>query len=109
MVERNAMIENTSLDMGDRGLLTAWIQLDYGDSGHQGFGGYALYLPESYDHHELKSFAGHFIFRSMQVAGANKWEDMKGKTIRVRSEDGLIVSIGHILKDDWFSPKKDYK
>jgi hypothetical protein len=109
---KNAVIESVSIDMGDRGLLTAWLHLDYGDSG-QGFGGFVLYLPKSYKNHTLLSHAGHFIFRCMEIAGVEKWQDMKGKTIRVLSDnDGLsgkIEAIGHIVKDEWFFPAKDFE
>lgn len=105
----NAVIKSVALNDGDRGLLTGWLHLEYG-SGGQGFGGYVLYLPKSYDHHELKSFAGHFIFRCMEIAGVSSWEKMAGKTIRVRKADewGAIEAIGHIVKDDWFSPEVDF-
>lgn len=112
---RNAIIESISIDMGDRGLLTAWLFLDYGDGGHQGFGGHVLYLPKSYKHHTEKGdFAGHFIFRCMEIAGVEKWTDVKGKSIRVKYEGGTgcsskIIAIGHIIKDDWFDPTADFE
>ena len=36
-------------------------------------------------------------------------EALKGKTIRVRKTDewGSIISIGHIIKDDWFNPEEE--
>lgn len=105
---KNAVITSASIDIGDRGFLDAWIYLDYGGTS-QGFGGYALYLPKSFNNHKLNSVAGHFLFRTMEIAGVGKWEHLKGKTIRVRCEDGLIKSIGHIIKDDWFTPSKDFK
>jgi hypothetical protein len=104
---RNAIISSVSIDTGDRGLLTAWLHLDYGGSG-QGFGGYALYLPKSYSHHNLESVAGHFIFRCMEIAGVEKWENMKGKTIRVKASHSKVEAIGHIVKDDWFNPSVDF-
>jgi hypothetical protein len=114
-VIRNAVIDSVSIDMGDRGLLTAWLFLDYGGMS-QGFGGYSLYLPKSYKHHADAcqiNLAGHFIFRCMEIAGVERWADLKGKTIRVKSDkDGLnasILAIGHIVKDDWFNPSKDYE
>lgn len=113
MVTKNAIIDDVSIDDGDRGLLTAWLFLDYGGMS-QGFGGHALYLSKSYTHHkEQCNYAGHFIYRCMEVAGVSKWKDMKGKTIRVRlTSDGLggkIIGIGHIVKEDWFIPEDEFK
>ena len=68
METKNAVIESARLTTDDHGCLSAWLMLDYGGSG-QGFGGCALYLPRSFTHHELKSVAGHFIWRVMEVAG----------------------------------------
>lgn len=105
---KNAVIDSVSIDTGERGLLTAWIFLDYGGS-QQGFGGYALYLPKSYKHHQILSHAGHFIFRCMEIAGVERWSDMKGKTVRVKCTQVRVHSIGHIVKDDWFTPSEDFK
>lgn len=105
---RNAVIESARITSDDHGCLSSWLMLDYGGSG-QGFGGYALYLPKSFSHHEVKSYAGHFIWRVMEVAGVTDWSSLKGKTLRVRIEGGLIRAIGHIVKEDWFEPKKDFK
>lgn len=105
---RNAVIESAEISDSDRGLLDCWLTLDYGGSG-QGFGGYALYLPKSFSHHTLESPAGHHIWRCMEIAGVRRWSAMAGKTIRVRIEDGLIVAIGHIVKDDWYCPKDDFR
>ena len=104
----NAVIQSAELDDADRGFLNCWVHLDYGGSG-QGFGGYTLYLPKSFKHHQLLSHAGHFIWRVMEIAGVTKWSDLKGKTVRVKQEDGLAVAIGHIVNDDWFCPKEDFK
>ncbi len=82
--------------------------LDYGDSG-QGFGGWALYLPKAYSHHKLLSPAGHFIWRVMQVAGVSQWSTLPGKTVRARCDLGKVYSIGHIVKDDWFTPGEDFE
>ena len=112
---RNAIIESVSIDMGDRGLLTAWLHLDYGDSCHQCFGGFSLYLPKSYTlFTEKGDFAGHFIFRCMQIAGVEDWSKVKGKSIRVKYEGGAgfsskIIAIGHITENDWFNPSEDFE
>lgn len=105
---RNAIIESVSIDDADRGMLTAWLHLDYGGSG-QGFGGHALYLPKNFSHHKLLSHAGHFIWRCMEIGDVSRWADLKGKTIRVKADRVLVRAIGHIVKDDWFDPSEDFK
>lgn len=105
---KNAIIESVSLDDGDRGLLTGWVHLDYGGSG-QGFGGYTLYLPKSYSNYDLKSVAGHWIYRVMEIAGVTSWDKVKGKAIRVDCDFSSVYGIGHITKDNWFYPEKEFK
>lgn len=104
---KNAVITSAVITAEDHGLLSAWLHLDYGGIG-QGFGGNVLYLPKPFAHHELKSYAGHFIWRVMEVAGVEKWDQLKGKTIRARANHCGVASIGHIVKDDWFTPAEDF-
>lgn len=107
---RNAVIKSASLGFGEKEFLDVWLQLDYG-SMMQGFGGYALYLPKSFDHHKLESIAGHFIYRVMQVADVDSWGKLVGRTIRVRHSDewnSRIEAIGHIVRNDWFCPGEDF-
>ncbi len=107
--EKNAVIKSVKISNDDHGLLSAWLNLDYGGLG-QSFGGYALYLPQSYKNHDPQAnYAGHFIWRVMEIADVTEWSKMVGKTIRVRAEHSKIHAIGHIVKDDWFSPSDDFK
>lgn len=107
LIETNAVITGANLNTRDFGVLTAWIDLDYGGSG-QSFGGFSLYLPKGYKHHKMNSPAGHFIYRVMEVAGVSKWSEVVGKTVRVRYNHNYVWSIGHIIKDDWFCPTEDF-
>jgi len=110
MIEtKNALIDGARITRDDHGLLTAYLYLDYGDSGHQGFGGYSLYLPKSFKHHNIESCAGHFLWRCMEIADVEDWDQIKGKTVRVKAEHSKIHEIGHIVKDDWFNPAEDFK
>ncbi|MFA5324147.1 MAG: hypothetical protein WC373_15850 [Smithella sp.] len=106
---KNAIIEDAHINISE-GFLSAGITLDYGDCGHQGFGGgYVLYVPKSWRHHKLESVAGHQIFRILEIAGVESWKDLKGKSIRVKSDWNHIEEIGHITKNDWYNPSKDFE
>lgn len=108
---KNAVITKARLTTDDHNLLSAWLDLDYGGSG-QGFGGYCLYLPESFTHHGESmqaNFAGHFIWRVMEIAGVTSWDKLTGKTIRVKCEHSKVHAVGHIVKDDWFNPSQDFE
>ena len=106
---KNAIIESAEITNDDHGLLTAWLYLDYGCGG-QGFGGIALYLPKSFKHHKVNmGYAGHWIWRVMEVAGVSKWSQLLGKTVRVRASWSKVYAIGHIVKNDWFEPEVDFK
>lgn len=108
-VHKNAIIGSATITNDDHGVLSAWLHLDYGGSG-QGFGGYALYLPTSFRHAKnQQNLAGHFIWRVMEIAAVTEWAQLRGRTIRVRSTHCGIEAIGHIVKDDWFCPRDDFK
>lgn len=104
---KSAVITKAMLTTEYRGVLTAWVMLDYGGAG-QGFGGHALYVPSGFMRHELKSFAGHFLWRVMEVVGVSEWGSLPGKSVRVRAGISGVEAIGHIVRDDWFCPAKDF-
>lgn len=106
---KNAIIKSTRITISRAGFLSAWLDLDYGGSG-QGFGGYALYATKSWENVDNcgRNYAGHFISRRMQIAEVETWDQLVGKNIRVRGDHSGIDSIGHILKENWFSPKNDF-
>ena len=99
----NAKIASTMLGIEDHGIMTFYLHLEYGCGG-QGAGGYAL---DSYDN-DLKRRIGtgiglEMIARVMEVVGVRKWEDLKGKHIRVKQSSNKVYAIGHLLKDDWLN------
>lgn len=103
----NAIIERVSLHTRE-GYLTMIIGLKFAGGSYQQFGHYALYLPEHYDNHELKTIAGDFIFNCLEVAGVNDFDKLVGKAIRVKRNDLSIKAIGHITEDLWFCPSEIY-
>src|SRR4051812_15085485 len=104
METRNATIKSTALGYEDHGILTVWLNLDYGDSG-QGFGGYALDMYDrDKDTRVSHRSCGEWITAILKVVGVRRWEDLPGKHIRVQNDHGKVHAIGNLLKDEWFIP-----
>ena len=93
--EMNGTIKSTLITRSHN-IPTCMLNIDLGNSG-QGFGG-----------HSLEYYGVDYLFKIMDVVGVNAWEDLKGKHVRVRSENGLLVAIGHIIKDVWYEPQEDH-
>ena len=104
--QKNAVITAATITVEDHGLLSAWITLDYDGSG-QGFGGFALYAPDA-KLQEPGNYCGLFIWRVLEVVGVGRWDQLVGKTIRVRATGVAVIAIGHIVKDVWFHPKDEF-
>ena len=102
----NGRIEDTMLGVEDHGILTFFLYLKFDGSG-QGFGGYTL---DTYDK-EKKRRVGHAfgtdcILQILDVLKVRKWEEVKGKYVRVKRDagwGGKIRAIGHIVEDKWFN------
>ena len=91
---QNATVTSTELGGDERGP-SFWLHLDYGGSS-QGFGGYRL-------GGEFTNYVVMGILDTLEVAS---WEKLKGTPVRAKIEDGTIVSIGHYIKEQWFTPKE---
>lgn len=103
-VIKPAVIVGTSLSIADHGALSSFVHLEFADGSVQGFGGYCLYaLPEYHKGSRLNTFAGHYIARILQIAGASTWEDLKGKKVLAECNLMKIFAIGKITNDDWFN------
>ena len=106
MVE-NGKIESTMLGVEDHGILTFFLTLKFEGSG-QGFGGYAM---DSYDKAKKRRIGSAFgtdcILQILDTVGVGKWEDLKGKYVRVKRDGDSwadkILAIGHIVEDKWFN------
>ncbi len=108
IVTSNAVIEDAVITI-QSGRLTAWLFVEH-PYGNQGFGGYALYLPKSFTHHNPHSQTlGHFIWRVMEVVGVSNWSDLKGKHIRIQGDPSKITAIGNILKEKWYTPEDEFQ
>ena len=103
MDETNAIIKSVRV-VTSEGYLTVCIELEH-SRGLQEFGNFVLYRPQSHLGHNKNSCAGYFIWRVMEIVDVTDLSRIVGKTIRIRSYDGLIYSIGHIIKDMWFYPR----
>lgn len=109
MIE-NAKITNVDLSMEDHGWLVLWLTLE-GKGWSCGFGGRCIgkgYLG-------AKEFTGsekgiEEIMRIMDVVGVSKFNDIKGKYIRVHLEGwgATIEKTGNIIEDKWFDYREFY-
>lgn len=107
---KNAKITNVSLSMEDHGCLTFYITLDGGSWGCS-YGGYCIGKGYLGAKEFYSTGAGlEVLMRIMDTVGVEKWEDLKGKYCRVKTEGwgGTIQAIGNILTDKWFDIKEFY-
>ena len=108
MKVENAKIINVSLTMEDHGCLTFWITVEGAGWGCS-IGGYSIGL----GYLGAGKFDGYgpgleAMMRIMDVVGVDKWEDLKGEYVRVKTEGwgSTVTCIGNILKDKWFDLKE---
>lgn len=107
---KNAKITNVSVSMEDWGCLTFYITLDGGGWGCN-YGGYCIGKGYLGAKEFYSTGAGlEILMRIMDTVGVEKWEDLKGKYCRVKTEGwgGTIQAIGNILTDKWFDVKEFY-
>ena len=107
---KNAKITNISVSMEDHGCLTFYITLDGGGWGCS-YGGYCIGKGYLGAKEFYSTDAGlEILMRIMDTVGVEKWEDLKGKYCRVKTEGwgGTIRAIGNILTNKWFDIEEFY-
>lgn len=102
----NAKITNVSLTMEDHGCLTFWLTLE-GNGWGCGVGGYCIGKGYLGANEFTVEFDGGLeaMMRIMDVVGVSRWEDLKGKYLRVNlaTWGSGVNTIGNIIKDKWFN------
>lgn len=106
-IYENAQITDVSLEINDHCRLTFSITLK-GSGWGASFGGYnlAFFNGTSFEGSEKGLEA---LARIMYVVGVSKWEDIKGRYVRVKQENRLVVGIGNIIRGKWFEPREFFK
>ena len=101
----NAIIKSVDLSMADHGCLTLSMTLEGAGWGCR-FGNRVL----GFGFLGADTFSGtpkgiEYIMRIMDTVGVERFNDLKGKYIRVASDSwgGKIEAIGNILEDKWFN------
>ena len=105
----NARIYGTFLGITDQGHMTFFVFLEWSFSS-QGLGGYVIdkYLKDSKEREGWK-LAIPAIRKILETVGVEKWEDLKGKLVRIKVAElgsSRPPVIGNILEDKWFDLKE---
>ena len=92
--------------MADHGCLTLVMTLE-GDSWGAVYDGYCLghgYLGAADDFFDGSAVGMEYLIRIMDTVGVEKFQDLKGKYIRVATKGwgDPVKIIGNIIKDKWF-------
>lgn len=104
----NARIEGTFLGVEDHGILSCQIHLTLGGC-CQSFGGYSLDTKPVNGTRRGTAWGMEFVRRVIATVGADSWEKLPHKYLRVERTDHMIKRIGHITDDVWFCPETDLK
>lgn len=107
----NAEITGVTISMADHGCLT--FDLFIKTAGFDvAIGGYCNghgYLDS--DYWDSSGTFGVALMKIMDTVGVERWEDLKGKHIRI-VDDGWgsrVTKIGHFMKDKWFDLDEFFK
>lgn len=105
----NAIITDTMLGYEDHGILTFTLFIDTNEY-QCCIGCYALDIYDREKKCRVPVAKGlDAIKKILEVVGVKKWEDLKGKYIRVKSNGGWgdrVTEIGNLMADKWFNMDK---
>lgn len=102
---KNAQITGTMLGREDHGIFTFMIYVKF-DGCSCGVGGYALdYYNEEFGERVYSAKSLEAVSKLLDVVGVDKWEDLKGKYIRVKDNGwgSTIDEIGNLMENKWFN------
>ena len=108
---KNAQITGTMLGREDHGIFTFDIYVKF-DSCGCGVGGYALdYYDKELGKRVFSAKSLEAVSNILDVVGVDKWEDLKGKYIRIKDNGwgSTIDEIGNIMENKWFNLKEFFK
>ena len=105
----NAVITSAELHLEESyNFLTIDIVVDREDGFSQVFGGASL--ASSNWTKVTPDYTGTYILGLFKVTDCKNLESMKGKAIRIDVDTSAdrIVGVGHIIKNEWFYPSKEF-
>jgi len=94
---QNAVITSTMLGKEGHGIPSFMIRMDLQNNNSQGFGGYDLRHP---NHHVA-------VFEILDAVDVKRWEELVGTNVRIKGSFNKIDAIGHIVKDQWYTPNTE--
>lgn len=101
--EENAIIDNYHINI-DCGCIVMGIGLRMDGNSYQEF------LSDLFLQSNGKlGYLGYSIRRILDITEQTNLKDIVGCAVRIKHTNMSISSIGHIYKDDWFTPKEDFK
>lgn len=99
----NGVIKSTSIGYSERGGFCCTLTIKYAHSAQ------CMQIPFIYDSKKLfHDFVGFTVSRILEVVGVERWDELIGKSVRIKSDE-YIREIGNFLVDDWFNPEKELK
>lgn len=102
---KNAQITRTMLGREDHDIFTFMIFVKC-ESWECGVGGYALDYYDKELSERVYSVKGlEAISKILNVVGVSRWEDLKGKYIRIKDNGwgSTIDEIGNLMEEKWFN------